>query len=154
MAGWHHQLDGHEFEQAPGDGDGQGGLVCCSPWGRKESDTTERLNNSTKRPLWKLKKDRWWLNSTEIFPKFRPRQRQNEWAASGARRLLLFKDRQTYNLTGMLWEGVMVSFQLGILLTILSTSHALLEVQDASGNSSKTNQRKQKETRRLIKRET
>ena len=44
MVGWHHLLDGREFEQAPGDGDGQGGLVCCSPWGRKESDTTERLN--------------------------------------------------------------------------------------------------------------
>ena len=44
MVGWHHCLDGHEFEQAPGVGDGQGGLACCSPWGRKESDTTERLN--------------------------------------------------------------------------------------------------------------
>ena len=44
MAGWHHQLDGHEFEQAPGVGDGQGSLVCCRPWGCKESDTTERLN--------------------------------------------------------------------------------------------------------------
>ena len=33
MVGWHHQLDGHEFEQAPGVGDGQGGLACCSPWG-------------------------------------------------------------------------------------------------------------------------
>ena len=41
MVGWHHQLDGHEFEQAPGVGDGQGGLVCCSPWGHKEPDTTE-----------------------------------------------------------------------------------------------------------------
>ena len=41
---WHHQLDGHEFEQAPGVGDGQGSLVCCSPWGHKESDTTEWLN--------------------------------------------------------------------------------------------------------------
>ena len=41
LVGWHHQLDGHESEQAPGDGDGQGSLVCCSPWGRKESDTTE-----------------------------------------------------------------------------------------------------------------
>ena len=41
MAGWHHQLDGHEFEWTPGVGDGQGGLACCSPWGRKESDTTE-----------------------------------------------------------------------------------------------------------------
>ena len=41
MVGWHHQLDGHEFEQAPGVGDGQGGLVCCRPWGRKELGTTE-----------------------------------------------------------------------------------------------------------------
>ena len=40
MVGWHHQLNGHEFEQAPGVGDGQGSLVCCSPWGGKESDTT------------------------------------------------------------------------------------------------------------------
>ena len=42
--GWHHQLDGHEFEQAPGIGDGQESLVCCSPWGHKESDTAEQLN--------------------------------------------------------------------------------------------------------------
>ena len=41
---WHHQLDGHEFEQALGVGDGQEGLACCSPWDRKELDTTERLN--------------------------------------------------------------------------------------------------------------
>ena len=47
MAGWHHQLDGHEFEQAPGVGDGQGGLACCSPWGCRELDTTWRLNNVT-----------------------------------------------------------------------------------------------------------
>ena len=44
MVGWHHQLDGHEFEQASGAGDGQGSLECCSPLGRKESDVTERLN--------------------------------------------------------------------------------------------------------------
>ena len=44
MVGWHHQLDGHEFEQAPGVGDGQGSLACCSPWDCKESDTTELLN--------------------------------------------------------------------------------------------------------------
>ena len=44
MAGRHHQLDGHEFEQVPGVGDGQGSLVCCSLWGLKESDTTEWLN--------------------------------------------------------------------------------------------------------------
>ena len=44
MAGWHHWLNGHEFEETPGVRDGQGGLVCCSPWGRKESDMTEQLN--------------------------------------------------------------------------------------------------------------
>ena len=44
MVGWHHWLDGHEFEQALGVGDGQESLVCCSPWGLKESDTTEWLN--------------------------------------------------------------------------------------------------------------
>ena len=42
--GWHHQLDGHEFEQALGVGDGQGSLACCSPWGHKELDTTEQLS--------------------------------------------------------------------------------------------------------------
>ena len=41
MVGWHHRLDGQEFEQAPGAGKGRGSLVCCSPWGHKESDTTE-----------------------------------------------------------------------------------------------------------------
>ena len=44
MVGWHRQLNGHEFEQALGVGDGQGSLVCCCPWGCKESDTTEWLN--------------------------------------------------------------------------------------------------------------
>ena len=44
MGGWHHRHDRHEFEQAPGVGDGQGSLACCSPWGHKESDTTEPLN--------------------------------------------------------------------------------------------------------------
>ena len=44
MAGWHHRLDGHEFEWTPGVGDGQRGLACCDSWGWKESDTTERLN--------------------------------------------------------------------------------------------------------------
>ena len=44
MAGWHHQLDGHEFEQALGVGDGQGSLKCCSPRGCKELDMTEQLN--------------------------------------------------------------------------------------------------------------
>ena len=45
MVGWHHRLDGHEFEQAPGDGEGQGSLACRSSWGRKELGTTERLND-------------------------------------------------------------------------------------------------------------
>ena len=44
MVGWHHLLNGHEFEQTPGDGEGQGSLVCCNPWGHKEM--TERLNNN------------------------------------------------------------------------------------------------------------
>ena len=43
MVGWHHQLDGHKFEQAPGVGDGQGSLVSCSSWGCTKSDTTEQL---------------------------------------------------------------------------------------------------------------
>ena len=44
MAGWHHRLDGCEFEWTPGDSDGQGGLACCDSWGRKQSNTTEQLN--------------------------------------------------------------------------------------------------------------
>ena len=46
MAGWHHRLDGCEFEQAPGVGDGQESLACCSPWGHRELDTTDRQNKS------------------------------------------------------------------------------------------------------------
>ena len=46
VVGWHHRLNEHESEQTPGDGGGQGSLACCSPWGRKESDTAEQLNNS------------------------------------------------------------------------------------------------------------
>ena len=45
MVGWNHRLNGHECEQASGDGGGQGSLACGSPWGHKESDTTERLKN-------------------------------------------------------------------------------------------------------------
>ena len=44
MVGWHHQLDGHEFKQALGVGEGQGSMACCSPWGHKESNMTEGLN--------------------------------------------------------------------------------------------------------------
>ena len=57
MVGWHCQLDGHEFEQAPGDSEGQGSLACCSPWGHKEMDTTELLNKNKekKKKLLQLK---------------------------------------------------------------------------------------------------
>ena len=44
MAGWHHQLDGHEFESTPSIADGEGGLACCDSWGHKELDIPERLN--------------------------------------------------------------------------------------------------------------
>ena len=50
MVEWHHQLIGHESVQASGDGEGQGSLVFCNPWGCKESDTTERLNNQESLP--------------------------------------------------------------------------------------------------------
>jgi len=50
MVGWHHRLNGHEFEQTPGDSEGQESLVCYSPWGRKESDTTWQLNSKWRGP--------------------------------------------------------------------------------------------------------
>ena len=52
MAGWHHWLDGREFEWTPRVGDGQGGLACCDSWGRKESDTTEQLNWTELSNIW------------------------------------------------------------------------------------------------------
>ena len=68
MAGWHNWLDGHEFEQAAGVGDGQGGLACCSPWGCKESDMTEWLNWTELKGKWlecfqqdKMKKMKVWI---------------------------------------------------------------------------------------------
>ena len=54
MVGWHHLLNGHASEQASGDGEGQGSLACCSPWGHKESDTTERLNTNNKAEHWPI----------------------------------------------------------------------------------------------------
>ena len=51
MVGWHHQLDGHEFEHTPGDSEGQGSLACRSPWSRKESDMTQGLNNNNKKDV-------------------------------------------------------------------------------------------------------
>ena len=52
MVGWHHWFDGHELEQAPGAGDGQGGLACCSPWGHKVLDVTKWLNWTDRALLW------------------------------------------------------------------------------------------------------
>ena len=46
MVGWHHRLNAHEFEQIPGDGEGQGSPACCNPWGCKESDMTGQVNNN------------------------------------------------------------------------------------------------------------
>ena len=69
MVGWHHQLDGYEFEQTLGDGEGQGGLACCSPWGRKELDTSEQLEfpgrervprDASCGPLW------WWQTAPRL----------------------------------------------------------------------------------------
>ena len=54
MVGKHHRLDGHEFEQTPGDSEGEGSLVCCSPWGRKELGMTERLNNNKGVEIWSI----------------------------------------------------------------------------------------------------
>ena len=79
MVGWHHRLNGHEFEQAPGVGDGQGSLACCSPWDRKEPDTTERLNNNNY--MIKLLEDNIGktfsdINRTEVFLGQSPRQKK------------------------------------------------------------------------------
>ena len=53
MIGWHHRLNRHKFEQAPGDGEGQGSLANCSSWGRKKSDATEHLNKNQSSGWWK-----------------------------------------------------------------------------------------------------
>ena len=75
MVGWHHRLDGHEFEQAPGVGDGQRSLACCSPWGCRESDITEWLNNNRrlqakwiKSGLWSLPEPNISCYSSRVFP--------------------------------------------------------------------------------------
>ena len=54
MVEWYHRLNGHEFEQGPGDGEGQGSLACCNPWGHKESDTIERLNKEQQKLLYSV----------------------------------------------------------------------------------------------------
>ena len=63
MVGWHHRLNGHEFKRTPGDSEGQGSLVCCNPWGHKESDMTEQLNNDRKQHFFWTNKVRLELES-------------------------------------------------------------------------------------------
>ena len=70
MAGWHHQLDGHEFEWTLGVGDGQGGLACCDSWGHKESDTTERLNWTEPLIYWQIRGYKWEFLSISPVPIF------------------------------------------------------------------------------------
>ena len=65
MVGWHHWLNGHEFGYTPGVGGGQGGLACCSPWGRKESDTTEQWTELYGCESWTIKMDEQW--KTDAF---------------------------------------------------------------------------------------
>ena len=71
IVGWHHWLDGHEFEQAPGVGEELGGLMCCSPWGHKESEKTERLNCLSNSKLQKKKSalDEFWHFPISILHK-------------------------------------------------------------------------------------
>ena len=76
MVGWHHWLDGHEFEQAPGVGDGQGSLACCSPWGHKELDTTEQLNWTE--PLYSLSfKSSLCIPDTKMIPPLWQKTKKN-----------------------------------------------------------------------------
>ena len=65
MVGWHHWLSGHEFEQAPGDGEGQGSLACCSPWGLNESDRTEWLSKTNN-----ISYTGWLIKNTNLFLTF------------------------------------------------------------------------------------
>ena len=66
MVGWHHRLSGYEFEQAPGDGEAQGSLACCSPLACKELDTTEQLNNNNNRVILEDKFKITWSNNITI----------------------------------------------------------------------------------------
>ena len=73
MVGWHHRLNGHEFEQTLGDGEGQGSLACCSPWGCKESDTTEKLNNN--RIPFLYSSNSHFVNEGSLLPPQKPKAR-------------------------------------------------------------------------------
>ena len=100
MAGWHHWLDGHEFEWTPGVGDGQGGLACCDSWGHKELDTTEWLNWTDTQTLWIIFDFEWYLQMWEIYS-FKQKKYISWSRASGNDLTLQEKKDQGYSL---LWE--------------------------------------------------
>ena len=87
MVGWHHQLNGHEFEQTLGDSEGQGSLACCSPWGCKELDTTERLTTTTRQ------KDRGWDTASSNYSSHPP----EGWADPLGLSLELFSSLSTHS---------------------------------------------------------
>ena len=97
MAGWHHWLDGHESEWTPVVGDRQGGLACCDSWGRKESDTTERLNWLTD---WILLGRLWWFLFFCFFLFFWIQNRSPFCCLCSNQGKLLFKIGLTPHLTG------------------------------------------------------
>ena len=100
MVGWHHWLNGHEFGQALGGGDGQGRLVYCSPWGHKDSDTTERLNWT------ELNVTKWWyLAPVHYFIKYKTHSEVfhpgSYSIVGGADVIILFFQVRKWNLKGL-----------------------------------------------------
>ena len=102
IVGWHHQLNGHEFEQALGNGEGQGRLACCSPWDNKELDMTEKLNNSITDAL-KL----WcWRRLLRVF-----------WTARRSNQSILKEINPEYS-----WEGLMLKLKLRYFAHLIAKS--------------------------------
>ena len=108
IVGWHHRLDGHEFEQPLGIGDGQGSLVCCSPWGCRESETTEWLNwtddlsNSHVR-IWELEQKKAKHQRTDVFKLWVWRRLLRvPWTARRSNQLILKEIRPEYSLEGLM----------------------------------------------------
>ena len=115
MAGWHHWLNGRESEWTVGVGDGQGGLVCCDSWGRKESDTTEWLNwtELTRKKKGKIKKD--WPRRWHLLPNIHiPMDENTECLV-----LSTFPSMSTHR--EQLWEDLLISVMFTHLLSTLIT---------------------------------